>query len=105
MLHASRLHEGHWSSKHGDGMLMIHNRTGFNRSSFYGSIVTSFEPQPTATVTAEVTVPVVTTEVEPVEPAVIARLEKLTEQITKAFPVVADSFEASWKAWKSTWGS
>ncbi|MCJ1474359.1 hypothetical protein MMC13_003017 [Lambiella insularis] len=105
MLHASRFHGGYCSSKRGDDMLMIHHRDGFNRSAFYGSIVTSFKPALTPATAEGLTVPVTRVEASAPEPHVRARLEKLSEQLAGAFPTLQNDFEAKWSAWTGTWGS
>ncbi|MCJ1435923.1 hypothetical protein MMC27_005299 [Xylographa pallens] len=106
MLHASRLYQGHWSSKRGDDMLMIHHREGMNRSSFYGSICTSFKARP-ATVSSStgVTVAASVGESTPLEPQVEVVLRQVATQSVTAFPAVSGDFEKKWNAWQATWHS
>ena len=106
MLHASRLYQGHWSSKRGDDMLMVHHREGMNRSTFYGSICTSFKARP-ATVSSStgVTVAASVGESTPLEPQVEVVLRQVATQAATAFPAVSGDFEKKWNAWQATWHS
>ncbi|MCJ1405695.1 hypothetical protein MMC11_008924 [Xylographa trunciseda] len=106
MQHASRLHEGHWSSKRGADMLMIHHREGMNRSAFYGSICTSFKARP-ATVSSStgVTVAASVGESAPLEPQVDVVLRQVVTQTATAFPAVSGDFEKKWNGWQATWHS
>ena len=85
---------------------MIHHREGMNRSTFYGSICTSFKARP-ATVSSSTGVNVAASvgESASLEPQVDIVLSQVVTQTATAFPAVTGDFEKKWNAWQVTWHS